>query len=71
MMIVDVLGGSVIIENVFSLPGIGNLLTSGVGNRDFLLVQGIVFYLAITVLVINLLIDLLYMVIDPRIRVSR
>ena len=71
MMIVDVLGGSVIIENVFSLPGIGNLLTSGVGNRDFPLVQGIVFYLAITVLVINLFIDLLYTVIDPRIRVSR
>lgn len=71
MMIVDVLGGSVIIENVFNLPGIGNLLTSGVGNRDFPLVQGIVFYLAITVLVINLFVDLLYMVIDPRIRVSR
>lgn len=71
MLVVDVLGGSVIIENVFNLPGIGRLLTSGVGNRDFPLVQGIVFYLAVTVLVINLLIDILYTVIDPRIRLER
>ena len=70
MMIVDVLGGSVIVENVFNLPGIGHLLTSGVGNRDFPLVQGLVFYLAITVLVINLLVDFLYTVVDPRIRVG-
>lgn len=70
MLIVDVLGGSVIVENVFNLPGIGRLLTSGVGNRDFPLVQGIVFYLAMTVLVINLIIDLLYTVIDPRIRLD-
>lgn len=71
MLIVDVLGGSVIVENVFNLPGIGRLLTSGVGNRDFPLVQGIVFYLAVTVLVVNLIIDLLYTVIDPRIRLDR
>lgn len=70
MLIVDVLGGSVIVENVFNLPGIGRLLTSGVGNRDFPLVQGIVFYLAVTVLFINLIIDLLYTVIDPRIRLD-
>ena len=70
MLVVDVLGGSVIIENVFNIPGIGRLLTSGVGNRDFPLVQGVVFYLAVTVLVINLLIDVLYTVIDPRIRLK-
>ena len=70
MLIVDVLGGSVIIENVFNIPGIGRLLTSGVGNRDFPLVQGVVFYLAVTVLVINLLMDILYTVIDPRIRLK-
>ncbi len=70
MIVVDVLGGSVIIENVFNLPGIGRLLTSGVGNRDFPLVQGIVFYLAVTVLVMNLVIDILYTVVDPRIRIE-
>lgn len=70
MLVVDVLGGSVIIENIFNLPGIGRLLTSGVGNRDFPLVQGVVFYLAITVLLVNLVIDIIYTVIDPRIRLG-
>ena len=70
MLVVDVLGGSVIIENIFNLPGIGRLITSGVGNRDFPLVQGVVFYLAITVLFVNLLIDIAYTLIDPRIRLG-
>ncbi len=68
MITVDVLGGSIIVENVFNLPGIGRLITSGVGNRDFPLVQALVFYLASTVVVINFLVDLLYTAIDPRIR---
>lgn len=70
MIAVDVLGGSIIVENVFNLPGIGRLITSGVGNRDFPLVQGLVFYLAFTVVVINLVVDLLYTVVDPRIRLK-
>lgn len=70
MMVTEVLGGSIIVENVFNLPGIGRLITSGVGNRDFPLVQGLVFYLAFTVVVINLLVDLLYSVVDPRIRIQ-
>ncbi len=68
MITVDVLGGSIIVENVFNLPGIGRLITSGVGNRDFPMVQALVFYLAATVVVINFLVDLLYTAIDPRIR---
>ncbi len=71
MIAVDVLGGSIIVENVFNLPGIGRLITSGVGNRDFPLVQGLVFYLAFTVVVINFFVDLLYTVIDPRIRLTK
>lgn len=70
MTVVDVLGGSIIVENVFNLPGIGHLITSGVGNRDFPLVQGLVFYLAFMVIVINLVVDLLYMAVDPRIRLE-
>ena len=70
MPVVDVLGGSIIVENVFNLPGIGHLITSGVGNRDFPLVQGLVFYLAFMVIVINLVVDLLYMAVDPRIRLE-
>ena len=68
MIAVDVLGGSIIVENVFNLPGVGSLITSGVGNRDFPLVQGLVFYLALTVVVINFIVDILYTVVDPRIR---
>lgn len=71
MIAVDVLGGSIIVENVFNLPGIGRLMISGVGNRDFPLVQGLVFYLAFTVVAINFLIDVLYSVIDPRIRLNQ
>ena len=70
MTVVDVLGGSIIVENVFNLPGIGHLITSGVGNRDFPLVQVLVFYLAFMVIVINLVVDLLYMAVDPRIRLE-
>lgn len=70
MTVVDVLGGSIIVENVFNLPGIGHLITSGVGNRDFPLVQGLIFYLAFMVIVINLVVDLLYMAVDPRIRLE-
>jgi peptide/nickel transport system permease protein len=70
MITVDVLGGSIIIENVYNLPGIGSLITSGVGNRDFPLVQGLVFYLALTVVVINFVVDILYTVVDPRIRLQ-
>lgn len=70
MTVVDVLGGSIIVENVFNLPGVGHLITSGVGNRDFPLVQGLVFYLAFMVIVINLVVDLLYTAVDPRIRLE-
>lgn len=70
IIVVDVLGGSIIVENVFNLPGVGRLIVSGVGNRDFPLVQGLVFYLALIVVAINFLVDLLYSVIDPRIRIN-
>ncbi len=68
MIVVEVLGGSIIVENVFNLPGIGRLIITGVGNRDFPLMQGLVFYLAFTVVTINFLVELLYSAIDPRLR---
>ncbi len=61
-------GGSVIIERVFGLPGVGNLLVTAITNRDFPLVQGCVIVLALSVVAANLLVDLLYPFIDPRIR---
>ena len=60
--------GTVIVENVFAIPGLGQLLVSSVSSRDFPTVQGLVVVLALAVIVINLLTDLAYAAIDPRVR---
>lgn len=70
MIVADVLGGSVIVESVFSLPGIGKLIATSISTRDLPLIQGLVLYLAGTVVVCNFVVDLLYSVIDPRIRLK-
>lgn len=70
MIIADTLGGSIIIENVFALPGLGNLLIQSITSRDFPLIQSMVMYIAALVIVINFIVELLYRVIDPRIRVK-
>lgn len=70
LLVADTLGGSIIIENVFSLPGLGNLLIQSITSRDFPLVQSMVLYIAIIVLLINFIVDILYKVIDPRIRLK-
>jgi peptide/nickel transport system permease protein len=61
--------GTIVVENVFSLPGLGRLIFQAISNRDVLLVQGIVMLLAATVIVINFVVDVLYAVIDPRLKV--
>jgi peptide/nickel transport system permease protein len=61
--------GTIVVENVFALPGLGRLIFQAISNRDVLLVQGIVMLLAATVLVINFVVDVLYAVIDPRLKV--
>lgn len=66
----SMLGGSVIVENLFSWPGIGALLTQSVAQRDVPLVQGCVLLIIFFFLVINTLVDLAYILIDPRIRYS-
>ncbi|WP_318660796.1 ABC transporter permease [uncultured Treponema sp.] len=68
LILTDILGGSIIIENVFALPGIGKLIAVSVSSRDFPLIQGLVLYLALITLTCNFLIDIIYSVIDPRIR---
>ncbi|WP_210494515.1 ABC transporter permease [Patulibacter sp. SYSU D01012] len=60
--------GAVVIERVYVLPGLGTLLLDGVSNRDLLLVQGVVMVLVVLVLLINYVVDVLYTVIDPRLR---
>jgi peptide/nickel transport system permease protein len=62
---------AIVIERVFVIPGLGSLLLTSVSNRDLLLVQGIVMVLVAAVLVINYLVDLAYVAIDPRLRVAR
>jgi ABC-type dipeptide/oligopeptide/nickel transport system permease component len=64
------LSGSVTIELVFNRPGIGKLLISAIAERDYPVIQGGVVVFAMFVVVINLLMDLLYIVVDPRIRVK-
>jgi peptide/nickel transport system permease protein len=61
--------GTIVVENVFSLPGVGRLVFQAISNRDVLLVQGIVMLLAASVIVINFIVDVLYALIDPRLKV--
>ncbi|KUO73176.1 MAG: peptide ABC transporter permease [Clostridia bacterium BRH_c25] len=62
------LGGSIITESVFAWPGIGRIIVTAISQRDFPLVQGGVIFLATTFAVMNLLVDVLYVVINPKIR---
>lgn len=60
--------GSFIIENVFSIPGIGRIFVQGIGARDYALIMGAVLFYALIVALANLAVDLFYAVVDPRIR---
>lgn len=64
------LGGAVVIEQVFSLPGIGQLALTAFRNRDYPIIQGVVLMIATAFVLINLLIDVLYSRLDPRIRLG-
>jgi peptide/nickel transport system permease protein len=62
------LGGAVIVEQVFAYPGLGRLVYQAISNRDVPVVQAFVVLISLVVLVINLAVDLLYTVLDPRVR---
>ena len=62
------LGGAVVVEEIFSLPGIGQLLIFGISNRDYPLIQGVVLVFAAIFVLVNLTVDLTYSYFDPRIR---
>jgi len=62
------LGGTVVIEQLFALPGLGFRMITAIFQRDFLVIQGLTLFIATAYVVINTLVDLLYLVIDPRIR---
>jgi len=62
------MGGTVLIETIFNVPGMGQLLIGGINHRDFPMVQGIVVVITFLVLIINLLVDMIYGMLNPRIR---
>jgi len=70
-MVGSLLAGAVVVESVFSWPGVGRLLVVAVSNRDLAVVQCILLLVAVTMVTANLLVDLLYGVLDPRLRVAR
>jgi peptide/nickel transport system permease protein len=71
LVLTAVLGGSVLTEVTFSLPGLGEMLISGVNNKDYPVVQGVALVIAASVVLVNLIVDVLYTVIDPRIAFGR
>ncbi|RKQ27981.1 ABC transporter permease [Oceanobacillus halophilus] len=66
--IAGLLGGTVIIETIFTIPGIGQLLIDSIHRRDYPVIQGVILFIAFIYVLINLLVDLLYAFLDPRIR---
>lgn len=67
MQIGGLLGGAVVIEQIFSLPGLGQMTLTGINNRDYPVVQGCVLFIAVIYVLVNLVVDVLYAYIDPRI----
>jgi len=65
------IGGALIIETIFALPGIGRLLVGAIYARDFIILQGVVLFVAVGFVVVNFIVDMLYAVLDPRIRHGR
>jgi peptide/nickel transport system permease protein len=65
----NLLAGTIIVENVFFLPGLGRLVFQAIANRDLVVVKDVVLFLAAMVVAVNFLVDLAYAVIDPRLKV--
>ncbi len=64
------LGGTIIVEEIFALPGMGRLVLTGIAQREYAVVQSTVLVIAAMVVVVNLAVDLIYARIDPRVRLS-
>ena len=64
----EVLAGGIVVEQVFSVNGMGRLLVTAISNRDFPVVQAVVLYITALVIIINFVVDMLYQLVDPRVR---
>jgi peptide/nickel transport system permease protein len=71
LMVNHLLGATVVVEAVFAIPGIGTLLVNAATNRDYAVVQGVVLFLVVIIVLVNFLVDILCLAIDPRIRSAR
>lgn len=71
LIFIGLMTGSIIVENVFSLAGIGSLLITAINSSDYPVVQGIVLYYSIIVVAVSLVLDIVYSIIDPRIKLGR
>ncbi len=69
LLVATVVTGTLIIENVFTLPGVGKLIFDAISNRDLMVVKNVVLLFAAIVVVVNFVVDILYAMVDPRIRV--
>lgn len=67
MTLADIVAGSIVVEQVFNIPGLGRILLSSISNRDYPVVQAIILMLAVIILVINFIVDIIYHKVDPRI----
>jgi len=68
MTVGSLIGGAMVIEQVFALPGVGRLVLSSIGRRDYPVIQGILLYFAAIYVVVNLVVDILYVYLDPRVK---
>ena len=70
MAAAEILAGSIVVEQVFGVPGVGGLLISSISNRDYPVVQAIVLYVTAVVVLVNFVVDVLYQVLDPRVKTA-
>jgi len=71
MQISVLIAGAILVENVFNLPGMGTLAYQALAQRDFIVIQNVVLFFAAIVMIINFIVDALYTVLDPRLRIRR
>ena len=70
MTLADMIAGSIIIEQVFSIPGLGRILLTSISNRDYPVVMAVIVCISVLVLVVNMIVDIIYGLVDPRISIE-
>ncbi len=68
VIVAEIVAGSIVVEQVFSVPGIGTLLLTAISNRDYPVVEAVVLLIAFFIILINFIVDMIYMAVDPRVK---